>query len=410
MLNTLSTITNKEVITLKKNSCLSCGSSEVSVFYEVENMPIHSVMLLPTRDKAINYLKKDIRLGFCTKCGFISNVSFDQSLLEYSTGYESTQSYSPTFNVFAKGLVQNLTDRYDLHDKDIIEIGCGQGEFLTMLCEIGLNRGIGFDPSYIPGRNENLENNKISIIKDFYSEKYADIKCDFLCCRMTLEHIHKTGDFIRIIRRSIKDKPDTIVFFQVPDVIRILNDLAFWDIYYEHCSYFSPGSLASLFRNNGFEVIDIWKDYGEQYVMLGAKLASIGNKSISKSTSVEEDLSELKSKVGLFSKNYPDQLNTWKNYLQKANKEGQRVVLWGGGSKGVTFLTALNINSEIEYVVDINPNKHSTYMAGTGQKIVSPEFLKQYKPDVVIVMNPIYKKEIKEDLDRMGVIAEVISV
>jgi len=263
-------------------------------------MPIHSVMLLPTRDKAINYLKKDIRLGFCTKCGFISNVSFDQSLLEYSTGYESTQSYSPTFNVFAKGLVRNLTDRYDLHDKDIIEIGCGQGEFLTMLCEIGLNRGIGFDPSYIPGRNENLEKNKISIIKDFYSEKYADIKCDFLCCRMTLEHIHKTGDFIRIIRRSIKDKPDTIVFFQVPDVIRILNDLAFWDIYYEHCSYFSPGSLASLFRNNGFEVIDIWKDYGEQYVMLGAKLAG---KSTSKSISMEEDVSELKGKVDLFSKN-----------------------------------------------------------------------------------------------------------
>ena len=395
---------------MKKNSCLSCGSPEVSFFYEVENMPIHSVMLLPTRDKAINYLKKDIKMGFCNKCGFISNVLFDQSLLEYSTGYESTQSYSPTFNVFAKGLVQNLIDRYDLHDKDIIEIGCGQGEFLTMLCEMGGNRGIGFDPSYIPGRNENLEKNKISIIKDFYSEKYADIKCDFLCCRMTLEHIHKTGDFIRIIRRSIQEKPDTIVFFQVPDVIRILNDLAFWDIYYEHCSYFSPGSLASLFRNNGFEVIDIWKDYGEQYVMLGAKLASPGNKRISKSTSLEEDLPELKSKVGLFSKNNPDRLKTWKNYLQKANKEDQRLVLWGGGSKGVAFLTALNVHSEIEYVVDINPNKHGTYMAGTGQKIVSPEFLKQYKPDIVIVMNPIYMTEIKEDLDRMGVVAEVISV
>lgn len=404
MLNTLS---NKEAIMLKKNSCLSCGSPGVSVFYEVENMPIHSVMLLPTRDKAINYLKRDIRLGFCSKCGFISNVSFDQSLLEYSTGYESTQSYSPTFNIFAKGLARNLTDRYDLHDKDIIEIGCGQGEFLTILCEIGGNRGIGFDPSYIPGRNENLEKNKISIVKDFYSEKYADIKCDFLCCRMTLEHIHKTADFIQIIRRSIQDKPDTIVFFQVPDVIRILNDLAFWDIYYEHCSYFSPGSLASLFRNNGFEVIDIWKDYGEQYIMLGAKLSG---KSASKSISMEEDVSELKSKVDLFSKNNPDQLNRWKNHLQKANKEGQRAVLWGGGSKGVAFLTALNINSEIEYVVDINPNKHGTYMAGTGQKIVSPEFLKQYKPDIIIVMNPIYKKEIKEDLDRIGVVADVISV
>lgn len=224
---------------------------------------------------------------------------------------------------------------------------------------------------------------------------------------MTLEHIHKTSDFIRIIRRSIQDKPDTIVFFQVPNVIRILKYLAFWDIYYEHCSYFSPGSLASLFRNNDFEVIDLWNDYDEQYVMLGAKQGSI---STSKSLPLEEDISELKSKVDLFSKKNTNQLSTWNSYLQKANKEGRRVVLWGGGSKGVAFLTTLNIQGEVEYVVDINPNKHGTYMAGSGQEIISPDFLKQYKPDVVIIMNQIYHKEIKDDLDRMGVIAELISV
>ena len=392
---------------MKEKSCPSCGSAEVSVFYEVENMPIHSVMLLPTKEKAIQYLKKNIKLGFCEQCGFISNVSFDPDLLKYSTGYESTQSYSSTFNAFARGLVQGLIDRYDLHDKDLIEIGCGQGEFLTMLCEIGGNRGVGFDPAYIPGRNENLGKYKISIIKDFYSEKYTDIKCDFLCCRMTLEHIHKTGDFIRTVKHYIQDKPDTVVFFQVPDVIRILNDLAFWDIYYEHCSYFSPGSLARLFRNNGFEVIDIWKDYGEQYIMLGAKQ---GSTKAYKSLPPEEDISELKSKVDHFSRKNTKQLDTWKNYLQKAHNEGRRVILWGGGSKGVAFLTALNIQSEIEYVVDINPNKHGTYMAGSGHRIVSPEFLKQFKPDIVIIMNPIYKEEIKDNLDRMGIIAELVPV
>ena len=392
---------------MKEKSCPSCGSAEVSVFYEVENMPIHSVMLLPTKEKAIQYLKKNIKLGFCEQCGFISNVSFDPDLLKYSTGYESTQSYSSTFNAFARGLVQGLIDRYDLHDKDLIEIGCGQGEFLTMLCEIGGNRGVGFDPAYIPGRNENLGKYKISIIKDFYSEKYTDIKCDFLCCRMTLEHIHKTGDFIRTVKHYIQDKPDTVVFFQVPDVIRILNDLAFWDIYYEHCSYFSPGSLARLFRNNGFEVIDIWKDYGEQYIMLGAKQ---GSTKAYKSLPPEEDISELKSKVDHFSRKNTKQLDTWKNYLKKAHNEGRRVILWGGGSKGVAFLTALNIQGEIEYVVDINPNKHGTYMAGSGHRIVSPEFLKQFKPDIVIIMNPIYKEEIKDNLDRMGLIAELVPV
>jgi hypothetical protein len=82
-------------------------------------------------------------------------------------------------------------------------------------------------------------------------------------------------------------------------------------------------------------------------------------------------------------------------------------VLWGAGSKGVAFLTTLDIRHEIEYAVDINPHKHGTFMAGTGQQIVAPEFLKGYRPDIVIVMNPIYCNEIQRELDRMGIGVEV---
>ncbi|MEQ9482864.1 MAG: hypothetical protein RIG27_11325 [Coleofasciculus sp. F4-SAH-05] len=39
---------------------------------------------------------------------------------------------------------------------------------------------------------------------------------------------------------------------------------------------------------------------------------------------------------------------------------------------------------------------------------MSPEFLKEYQPDQVIVMNPIYGQEIKEMLDQMGVNPEII--
>ena len=394
-------------MTLEKGSCPGCGSAKISSIYEIDNVPIHSVLLFQTREKAITYPKRDIKLGFCEKCGCISNVAFDKGVHEYSDGYESTQIYSTTFNVFAHKLAQSLIDRYNLHSKDIIEIGCGQGEFLSMLCELGKNNGKGFDPAYIPGRNENMEKNQVSIIKDFYSEKYSDIQCDFLCCRMTLEHIYETADFIRTVKQSIRNRPETIVFFQVPDVRRILKDMAFWDIYYEHCSYFSPGSLAGLFRNNGFEVIDLWVDYDDQYIMLGARLGDGGKLNL---FPAEEDMAQLKNQVDFFTENCKNHLNTWKSYLEDAKKNGRRVVLWGGGSKGVAFLTTLNILDEVEYVVDINPKKNGTYMAGTGQKVVAPEFLKQYKPDIVIVMNPIYRNEIQETLDKMGITAELRSV
>ncbi len=49
-------------------------------------------------------------------------------------------------------------------------------------------------------------------------------------------------------------------------------------------------------------------------------------------------------------------------------------------------------------------------MAGTGQEIVSPAFLVDYKPDVVIIMNPVYLDEITRDLHAMGLAPEIYTL
>lgn len=387
--------------------CPSCSSAEVSVFYELKQVPVHSVLLLPTWEQALTYPKGDIVLAFCQNCGFIFNVAFEPDIHEYSSRYEATQGFSSTFNDFHRRLAERLADRYDLYGKRIIEIGCGQGEFLTLLCELGGNYGIGFDPAYVGGRSDSESENRITFIKDFYSERYAHYQGDFVCCKMTLEHIQGTADFVSTVRRSLRDRSDTIVFFQVPDVTRILHELAFWDIYYEHCSYFSLGSLARLFRRCGFDVVHLDKDYDGQYLMIEARP---GYEPEGISLDQEDDLGELKRGVAYFVESYPRKLETWRRSLYEIRQQGQRAVIWGAGSKGVAFLTALNIQKEIKYAVDINPYKHGTYMAGTGQEIVAPEFLREYEPEVVIVMNPVYLDEIKRDLSGMGLTPELMAV
>ena len=89
---------------------------------------------------------------------------------------------------------------------------------------------------------------------------------------MTLEHIPDTANFIRMVRDSLGDSPNTCVFFQVPDVLRVLEEEAFWDIYYEHCSYFSIGSLARLIRTVGFTMLGLGREYGDQYVTIEARM------------------------------------------------------------------------------------------------------------------------------------------
>lgn len=389
------------------DGCPSCGSEGVQIFYELPRVPVHSVQLCRTRDLALNSPKGDIALGFCRNCGFISNIAFDPILQDYSSEYESTQANSPTYNAFAMRLAKYLVDHYDLHDKDILEIGCGQGEFLTLLCELGGNRGVGFDPAYIGGRVDSEAIDHITFIKDYYSEKFAGSQADFICCKMTLEHIQETAEFVSTIRRSIGSRSKTVVFFQVPETTRILEERAFWDIYYEHCSYFGIGSLGRLFRHCSFKVTNIWQDFDDQYLMIEAQPSDGERVS---SLPQEDDLEVIAPSVFDFSADVQLRIEVWKNRLREVKEKRQRAVLWGGGSKGVAFLTTLRVEGEIEYVVDINPLKQGTYMAGTGQEIISPEFLMEYKPDIVIVMNPIYRNEIREELTRLNLTPELVSI
>ena len=379
----------------------------MEIFYGIEQVPVHSVLLMETREQALTYHRGDIALGFCPACGFMSNVVFDPSVHEYSSKYEETQGFSETFQSFHRGLAQRLIDRYDLHGKSLIEIGCGKGEFLTMLCEMGGNTGVGFDPAYISERNTSPARDRMTFIKDLYSEKYTSYHGDFVCCKMTLEHIHNVAEFMSTVRRSIGDRRETIVFFQIPDMKRILEEDAFWDIYYEHCSYFTQGSLARLFRRTGFDVVDLGTEYDGQYLMIEARP---GTGTGTPALAQENDLQATTEAVRKFSASIDRTIGLWRKRLTAYEKENKRVVIWGGGSKGVAFLTKLNVRDQIQYAVDINPYKKGTFMAGTGQEIVLPGFLTTYKPDVVIVMNPIYLGEIGQDLMRLGLAPQVIPI
>ncbi|HBG46061.1 MAG TPA: SAM-dependent methyltransferase [Deltaproteobacteria bacterium] len=383
--------------------CPGCGNEAVDEFYTFKDAPVHTVLLLPTTESAMDYPKGDIRLGFCGRCGFIWNRSYDPSLQDYSEKCEETQAFSGTYNRFARELAADLIERYDLRGKHILEIGCGKGEFLALLCEMGGSTGTGFDPVY-DGRVK--EGGGLTFVKNFYSDKYSSCEADFVVCKMTLEHIGPTGAFISTLRKALGDR-QTTVFFQVPDVTRILRELAFWDVYYEHCSYFTPGSLARLFKMHGFEVLGIRHAYGSQYLLLEARPT---DQIITATHTQEEAPEDIKNAVRYFSENVQQKQSLWRHKLREFNKTGYRTLLWGSGSKGVAFLTTLGITDEIRYVVDINPLRKGSFMAGTGHEIISPQLAADYQPDAVILMNPVYRDEVKKELTGMGVHAELLTV
>ena len=388
-------------------SCPSCGAHGLAIFHEQRGIPVHSCRLVATREEAEDFPRGDLRLGFCARCGFVTNTAFDASVQDYSLAYEETQGFSPRFQEFMHDLAARLVDRHDLRDRSLLEIGSGKGEFLVLMCELGPNRGIGIDPSFAQDRLESEATARIRFVKDLYSERYADLTGDFVICRHTLEHIHDTGTFMRLLRRSIGERKDVVLFFELPETMRVLHEVAFWDVYYEHCSYFTPGSLARLFRGTGFEVTELELDYDDQYILLEARPAE---SVVGTPLQLEEGPEEVADAIEQFRVAFSQTLDSWRRELRELRENGGRAVIWGSGSKGVSFLTTLEIHDEIELAVDVNPYKHGKYMAGTGQLIVAPDRLADYRPDLVIAMNPIYLEEIRADLTRLGIDPRLVAV
>ena len=390
---------------LTNYTCPSCNAHALSVFYEVKRVPINSCLLFSNHEDAVSFPKGDVVLGFCGECGFISNIAFDSSKLDYSSLAPEEQGFSGTFNAYAQRLASHLIQDYNLHGKHILEIGCGRGDFLALLCQLGNNYGVGIDPSNVSGCVESESSNRLTFIRDYYSDHHASLHGDLVCCRHTLEHIYDTANFINRLRCGIGDSVNTSTFFEVPDVTRILREVAFWDIYYEHCSYFNLGSLARLFRFCNFEVTNLLKDYFDQYILIEAKPVSQKSEKVYK---IEETVEETAKDVQNFALHTQEKLDFWKKQLQQIQKEKKRAIVWGSGSKCVGFMTTLGVKDEIQYIVDINPRRHGKFIPGVGKQIVAPEFLKQYRPDTIIVMNPIYCNEIKKMMDDMKVAAEFI--
>jgi SAM-dependent methyltransferase len=379
------------------NACPACTATDIRIFHEQTSIPVNSCLLLDDRDAAQAFPRGDLVLGFCLACGFIFNTAFDRAKSEYSARYEETQGFSPRFRQFSQELASTWVERHGLHGKAVLEIGCGKGEFLVDMIQAGAGSGIGIDPSFRADRMDLPGSEKVEWIADFYDERWSHLRADAVACRHTLEHIAPVGDFMHMVRANTPD--GTTVLFELPDVACVLEDLRFWDIYYEHCSYFSLGSMARLFHRTGFDVSNLDVAYGDQYLLLDSTAGTGGGVAV-------DDMARLTNAVDHFEAEYPKRIASLRDDLSGGDR---KTVIWGAGSKGVSYLTTLGRDDAIEFAVDINPFKHGMYMAGTGQRIVGPEFLSDYQPDLVVAMNDIYLDEIRSELDRVGVDASLVA-
>jgi hypothetical protein len=326
--------------------------------------------------------------------------------MRYSTEFEESQHFSATFGSFAQKLALEIAGRCELEGKHVVEIGCGKGEFLVELCKVGGATGLGIDPGYRADAGRSSGSDRVTFDVACFGPQHMVAHADVLLCRHTLEHIAPVRQFIESVRQML-ERPNSWAVFETPDFMRVLEEAAFWDVYYEHCSYFSAGAHARLFREQLLDVCEVRLDYDNQYIIQYARpaLAKVGA-----SFDIEHDLPRLRQLASSFESRAMAAREAWWRRLTVARREGRRVVLWGGGSKAVSFLTTLGVTQEVAAAVDINPYKQGKFTPGTGHPVVAPESLVAAPPDLVVVMNPVYVGEVRLSLDALGLRPEIVAL
>ncbi len=381
--------------------CPVCASTEQLPIFAVDELPVQSTLLHRDRGSALAVPKGRLDLVLCLDCGLAFNRAFDARHVLYDPNYEDAQGYSPRFRTFIEELARTLVRRHNLAGKTVVEIGCGKGEFLVALNQAGMGRAIGFDPAYRPDpAHRSIPG--LEIHATLYGPGEATLRPDLVCCRHTLEHVGQPRALLELVRHNLEASPHTVLFFEVPDVERILAERAFWDVYYEHVLYFSPHALKRLLAETGFVVGEVVKVYGGQYLTVetsiarGAAAAPLGPPPPC-----------LVEAARAFGQGVGERLAADRAELASWRAAGRRVAIWGSGSKGVAYLATMRPQQEVVAVVDVNPHRWGRYLPGSGEVIVGPKDLVALRPDVVVVMNPLYLEEIGAMLRSLGLSPEL---
>lgn len=377
--------------------CPVCRSGERTDVLCLPGLPVLiNAQVRP--DVAVDVPKGDIDLVVCRGCGHLYNRSFDESLLDYDASYENTLHFSPKFREFAAGLADRLVRDYGLDGATVAELGSGPGHFLSMLCERGVARGYGYDPSYDPERLGAPEHAAVTISTELFPDD-GSLPVALAYSQHVLEHLHDPVVALRAERSAVAASGG-VVYSEVPNGALMVDQCALWDLIYEHLSYFVPTSFELAHARAGLDVEHSGAAFGDQFMWAEARLGTAAD-------TVDRVAVDAAVAAAIeFGETARARIAEARSELAELDEAGP-VVLWGAGSKGATYLNLVHDVAPVAGVVDINPRKDGWGVPGTPLAITGSAAMTDVKPTTVLAANPVYVDEIAAELAELGVRADV---
>jgi SAM-dependent methyltransferase len=213
----------------------------------------------------------------CEKCKTLftnRNVNLSQLLKNYEIAeYDSNVEAKYA----AKTYVKNLQKALPKFKGSILDIGAGDGAFLSAALGVLATSNLGIEPSIkaIAKNDDNRVNIKNIAIEDLETNE----KFDLVTCFQTIEHLNNPREFISNIKRFIK--PGGYFAISCHNRLSLTNKILgekspIFDV--EHLQVFTDQGIEKLFSGLNFKIVYSNKYRNKYPLSYWLKIAPVGEK------------------------------------------------------------------------------------------------------------------------------------
>ena len=377
------------------DACPGCGGRGLAFGYELVNQPAIQNYRFPTPAAAMATVRADVRLAQCDVCGLVFNRTFRADAVPYDGNYDNQQTCSPAFMRYLEERAVDLLDRSRVRGGAVLEIGCGKGDFLRLLCRLAGARGVGYDTTY---EGPVATESDVVFHQSYLAAAQMSQAFDVVICRHVIEHVPQPGVFLRELKDIAAAAGNPVVVLETPRFEWIVQGGCFWDVFHEHCNYFSEPTLAYLCRRSGLQVMLQKPVFEGQYQWLelqtqsGPAASPPGVPGVARLADFAAAAQQLRRE--------------WAARVAEATVGGPWAI-WGAGAKGVTLANQIP-GPRPSLLIDSNPAKQGGVVPGTDIRIVGPEDPGVLDMSAILIMNPVYAAEITSALRKIGFVHRIL--
>ena len=387
--------------------CRFCKKELTDIFIDLENSPASNSFLTAEElnEPEVFY---PLKIYTCSNCFLVQVDEYKKSDTIFNNDYVYFSSYSKSWLAHAKNYTDLMIARFGFNTQsNVIEIASNDGYLLQYFKEKQVPV-LGIEPTANTAKV--AEEKGIPSVIDFFGVRLAtklaaeNKKADLLLGNNVLAHVPDIVDFVAGMKIILKETG--VITMEFPHLVQLIDNSQFDTIYHEHFSYLSFHTVKQIFASQSLQLFDV-----EEIHTHGGSLRIYAKHADDDSHPVSENVAILLKKEmdkGITSSVY------YKNFQQKALKiklditdfiiqqkrKGKRVAAYGAAAKGNTLLNYCGIKKDmVDFVVDANPHKQNKFLPASHIPVMNEQYLKNAKPDFVIILPWNLKEEIAGQLE-----------